>query len=442
MKLAVIGTGYVGLVAGACLAETGHDVYCVDNDQSKIEMLNQGIIPIYEPGLKEIVDKSVNARRLSFTTDFAKAVQFADVIFIAVGTPSDEDGSADLQHVLAVAQQIGKFMNGYKVIVDKSTVPVGTADLVRKEISKFTSYPFDVVSNPEFLKEGAAVEDFLRPDRVVIGADSEQAKEIMQDLYAPFVRQGHPVITMDVKSAEITKYAANAFLATKISFINEMANFCEKVGGDITKVRLGIGSDKRIGTAFLFPGVGYGGSCFPKDVRALIKTASDIDVPLQVVSAAQKVNLEQRYRFLQKIYSLYSEELSGKQFGLWGLSFKPRTDDMREAPSLTIMEELVKRGAKILAYDPAAMNEAKRRLSKVSWGNSVTLVQDQYDVLNQSDALIIVTEWNDFRDPDFEKIKSRLKSPQTIIDGRNLWDLSKVGKYGFRYLSIGRKNLL
>lgn len=442
MKLTIIGTGYVGLVAGACLSETGHHVYCVDNDESKINLLNQGIIPIYEPGLKEIVEKSVHANRLWFTTDFVKSVHYADVIFIAVGTPSDEDGSADLQHVLAVAREIGKNMNGYKVIVDKSTVPVGTAELVRSEISKYTSHPFDVVSNPEFLKEGAAVEDFLRPDRVVIGADNDKAKEIMQDLYAPFVRQGHPVIVMDVKSAEITKYAANAFLATKISFINEIANFCEKVGGDVTKVRLGIGTDKRIGMSFLFPGVGYGGSCFPKDIRAFIKTASDYNVPLQVVSAAQKVNYEQRYRFLEKVYSLFGEELNGKQFGLWGLSFKPRTDDMREAPSLTVMEELTKRGAKIIAYDPAAMAEAKRRLSRVPWSNSITLVNDQYDVLNQSDALIIVTEWNDFRDPDFEEMKKRLKPPQTIIDGRNLWELSKVGKYGFRYLSIGRKNLL
>lgn len=442
MKISVVGTGYVGLVAGACLAETGHHVYCIDKDEQKIDLLNHGGIPIYEPGLKEIVEKSVRANRLWFTTDFVKAIQYAQVIFIAVGTPSDEDGSADLQHVLAVAKEIGTHMNEYKVIVDKSTVPVGTADKVRDEIAKYTTIPFDIVSNPEFLKEGAAVDDFLRPDRVVIGADSDQAREIMQDLYAPFVRQGHPVITMDVKSAEITKYAANAFLATKISFINEVANFCEAVGGDITKVRLGIGSDKRIGMAFLYPGVGYGGSCFPKDVKALIKTASDINIPLQVVSSAQKVNYEQRLLFLKKVYSVYGESLQGMQFALWGLSFKPRTDDMREAPALTIMEELVKRGATIHAFDPAAMEEAELRLSQVPWGKQVKLFPEQYDVLTNSDALIIVTEWNDFRDPDFDIIKSQLKQPTTIIDGRNLWDFSKIQKYNIRYISIGRKNLV
>ncbi|MDK9700388.1 MAG: UDP-glucose/GDP-mannose dehydrogenase family protein [bacterium] len=441
MKLAVVGTGYVGLVAGACLAETGHTVICVDKDQSKIDILLQGGIPIYEPGLIELVEKSVKSDRLSFSTDLAAAVQASQVIFIAVGTPSDEDGSADLQHVLAVAQEIGTAMNGYKVIVDKSTVPVGTAEKVREEIAKYTNHPFDVVSNPEFLKEGAAVDDFLKPDRVVIGADSDTAREMMQDLYAPFVRQGHPVIVMDVKSAEVTKYASNAFLATKISFINELANFCEIVGADAMKVRLGMGSDRRIGNAFLFPGVGYGGSCFPKDVKALMKTAKDVGMPLQVVEAVSKVNYNQRYRFLEKLYKVYGEDLSGKTFALWGLSFKPRTDDMREAPALTIIDELTKRGAKVRGYDPAAMEEAERRLHNHPRRDMIALISHQYEALENADALIIVTEWNDFRDPDFDHIKELLKPPYTIFDGRNVYDLAKMAKHEIRYISIGRASV-
>ncbi len=441
MKLAVVGTGYVGLVAGACMAETGHTVVCIDNDQSKIDVLNKGELPIYEPGLLEIVEHAVKKERLSFTTDLPKAVRESQVIFIAVGTPSDEDGSADLQHVLGVAKEIGVAMNGYKVIVDKSTVPVGTAVKVREEVAKHTTHEFDVVSNPEFLKEGAAVEDFLRPDRVIIGADSDRARDIMQDMYAPFVRQGHPVILMDVKSAEVTKYAANAFLAVKISFVNELANFCEEVGADVSKVRIGIGSDRRIGTAFLYPGVGYGGSCFPKDVKALLKTSQDNKISLQVVAAASKVNYEQRYRFLEKVYRLFGENLEGKHFALWGLSFKPRTDDMREAPALTVIDELTKRGATISAFDPVATAEANRRLAKHPHRNNIMIAESQYSVLKNADALLVVTEWSDFRDPDFDRVKELLKPPQTIIDGRNIWEVSKLKPFGFRYLSIGRADL-
>ncbi len=438
MKLAVVGTGYVGLVAGACLAETGHTVICVDKDQSKIDILLKGELPIYEPGLLEIVEHAVKKERLIFSTDLPSAVRESQVIFIAVGTPSDEDGSADLQHVLAVAKEIGTSMNGYKVIVDKSTVPVGTALKVHAEVAKYTQHEFDVVSNPEFLKEGAAVEDFLRPDRVVIGADSDRAREVMQDLYAPFVRQGHPVMVMDVKSAEVTKYSANAFLAVKISFINELANFCEEVGADVTKVRIGMGSDRRIGTAFLYPGVGYGGSCFPKDVKALLKTARDNNMPLKVVEAASNVNYEQRHRFLAKIYKHFGEDLTGKRFAMWGLSFKPRTDDMREAPALTIIDELTNRGAQIDAYDPVALEEAARRLTNHPHRNQVNLCENQYDALKGADALLVITEWNDFRDPDFDRMKELLKTPQIIFDGRNLWEASKIRPYGFKYISIGR----
>ena len=432
MKICVIGTGYVGLVAGTCFAETGNDVICVDVDKRKIKMLNKGVIPIYEPGLKELVDRNTSKGRLSFTTDLDKAVKESLINFIAVGTPPDEDGSSDLKHVLDVAKAIGKAMNGYKVIVDKSTVPVGTADLVQEAIRKETDHPFDVVSNPEFLKEGAAIEDFTRPDRVVIGVDNSRVEALMKDLYSPFVRTGHPIIVMDVRSAEMTKYASNAMLATKISFMNEMAILCEKVGANVALVRQGIGSDRRIGHQFLFPGTGYGGSCFPKDIKALIHTAGTFSTQLKILEAVEAVNENQKRVLLEKVKRYFGEDLSGKTFGVWGLSFKPRTDDMREAPSIVIINGLLEAGGKIQAYDPQAMEVAHH-----IFGDRITLVKNEYEALKNADALLIITEWNEFREPNFDVVRKMMKNP-VIFDGRNIYESKKMGAMGFRYFSIGR----
>ena len=433
MKITVIGTGYVGLVAGACLADMGNDVVCVDNNEEKLQKLEQGTIPIYEPGLEELVKSNFNENRLSFTSNLDSAVKQSDVCFIAVGTPQNEDGSADLQYVLSVAQQIGKAMNGYKVIVDKSTVPVGTAEKVAEIIKQYTNESFDVVSNPEFLKQGNAVDDFLHPDRVVIGSNSDKATAIMQEIYSPFFRTGNRVIVMDVKSAEMTKYASNSFLATKISFMNEIANLCEKVGANAEMVRVGMSTDSRIGNKFLFPGLGYGGSCFPKDVKALIKTGSDYGVDMNIIKSADNVNKLQRSLFIDKIIARFGEDLSGKTFAVWGLAFKPKTDDMREAPAITIIEDLLKRGAKVKAYDPKAMILAKR-----IFGDKITYCQKSYDALDGADAMLLLTEWNEFRRPDFERIKGLLKTP-IIFDGRNQYNGERLTQSGFEYVCVGKE---
>ena len=433
MKITVIGTGYVGLVAGAALADMGNDVICVDNNFEKLKQLEQGIMPIYEPGLEELVKSNVSEGRLTFTPDLDNAVKVSEVCFIAVGTPQDEDGSADLQYVLGVAEQIGKAMNGYKVIVDKSTVPVGTAEKVTQIIKDNTIYPFDVVSNPEFLKQGNAVDDFLSPDRVVIGSNSEKATAIMQEIYAPFFRTGNRVIVMDVKSAEMTKYAANSFLATKISFMNEIANLCEKVGADAEMVRVGVSTDSRIGNKFLFPGLGYGGSCFPKDVKALIKTGADYGVDMSIIKSADGVNKKQRNLFVDKIIAKFGKDLTGKTFGVWGLAFKPKTDDMREAPAITIINELLKMGAKVKAYDPKAMTLAKR-----IFGDKITYCQKSYETLDGADAMLLLTEWNEFRRPDFERIKGLLKTP-IIFDGRNQYNGERLTQSGFEYVCVGKR---
>ena len=432
MDIAVIGTGYVGLVAGACFADMGNDVVCVDNNKQKLEQLEKGIIPIYEPGLEELVKSNTLEGRLSFSSDLDSAVKASDVCFIAVGTPQGEDGSADLHYVLGVAEEIAKAMNGYKVIVDKSTVPVGTADKVAEIIKKHTTHPFDVVSNPEFLKQGAAVDDFLYPDRVVIGSDSDRATQIMQDIYSPFFRTGNRVIVMDVKSAEMTKYAANSFLATKISFMNEIANLCEKVGADAEMVRVGMSTDSRIGNKFLFPGLGYGGSCFPKDVKALIKTGLDNNCEMNIIKAADEANKKQRTNFLDKITKHFGEDLSGKTFAVWGLAFKPKTDDLREAPSITIINDLLKRGAKVKAFDPKAMDVAK-----FYFKDTITYATGAYNALENADALLLLTEWNEFRRPDFEKVKTLLKQP-VIFDGRNQYNSISVKEKGFKYYQIGK----
>jgi UDPglucose 6-dehydrogenase len=439
MNIAVIGTGYVGLVTGACFAESGHDVICVDINKEKIAGLNRGEVPIYEPGLDELLKNSLEAGRIQFLTDTDYAVQNSEVIFIAVGTPEDTDGSADLSQVLGVAATIGKAMNGPKIIVNKSTVPVGTADLVGQEISKYTQIPFDVVSNPEFLKEGSAIEDFMKPDRIVIGTSSVEAAEVMRDLYAPFVRTNNPILVMDVRSAEVTKYAANAFLATRISFMNEIANLCEAVGADVNNVRRGVGTDSRIGPSFLFPGVGYGGSCFPKDVRALMKTSVKYNSPLQIVAAVDEVNATQKMKLPHKVISHYGGSVAGKRFALWGLAFKPKTDDMREAPSLTVIRELSARGATFAAYDPEAIHTAKRALGELS--GKVEFCENAYDALHQADALLIVTEWNEFRRPNFGRMSSLLKEP-LIFDGRNLFEPTTMKRLGFTYYSIGRSPVL
>ena len=436
MNICVVGTGYVGLVVGTCLSEMGNSVVCVDVDINKLELLKKGIIPIYEPGLEELILSNVKEQRLSFTNDIDYAVKISDICFIAVGTPQDEDGSADLKYVYQVADEIGKAMNGYKVIVDKSTVPVGTAEEVTKIIKNNTKFEFDVVSNPEFLKQGAAVEDFLKPDRVIIGSNSKRATEIMQELYAPFMRTGNPVIVMDVKSAEMTKYASNSFLAVKISYANEIANLCEKVGADAEMVRIGMCADKRIGSQFLFPGLGYGGSCFPKDVKALIKTASDNNCDSALLEAADIVNKKQRLLFVDKILNFYNGNIEGKTFAVWGLAFKPKTNDMREAPSITIINKLLSLGAKIKSYDPKAFD-----LAKTIFKEKIEYSKDAYSALNGSDALLVLTEWNEFRRPDYDKIASFLNEP-VIFDGRNIYDSNKLIKKGFKYFCIGKNTTI
>lgn len=439
MKVTVVGTGYVGLVSGTCLAEVGNDVLCLDVDPEKIRILNEGGIPIFEPGLQEMVRRNVEAGRLHFTTDVEAAVRHGTIQFIAVGTPPDDDGSADLQYVLSAARNIGRLMTDYKVVVDKSTVPVGTGDKVKSAIAdelkkRGVDIPFGIVSNPEFLKEGAAVEDFMRPDRVVIGADDEQAILLMRALYAPFQRNHERLIVTDIRSAELTKYAANAMLATRISFMNEMANLAEKLGADIEMIRQGIGSDPRIGYHFLYPGCGYGGSCFPKDVKALIKTASDdAGIKLKVLTAVEEANDDQKHILTAKLKARFGD-LKGKHFALWGLAFKPNTDDMREAPSREIIADLFAAGATVTAYDPVAMHEASRIFgddSRLSYANA------PMEALDEADALLIVTEWKEFRSPDFDAIKARLKNP-LIIDGRNLYDPKFVRAMGIEYLAIGR----
>jgi UDPglucose 6-dehydrogenase len=439
MKITVIGTGYVGLVSGTCLADVGNDVLCLDVDANKIRILKEGGIPIYEPGLESMVKKNVAAGRLRFTTDVAEAVAHGVLQFIAVGTPPDEDGSADLQYVVAAARNIGRHMTEYKVVVDKSTVPVGTADKVRAAISEELSArnlttSYSVVSNPEFLKEGAAVEDFMKPDRIVVGADDTRAVELMRELYAPFQRNHERLIVMDVKSAELTKYAANAMLATRISFMNELANLAERLGADIESVRKGIGSDPRIGFHFLYPGVGYGGSCFPKDVQALIRTADEAGQSLQVLQAVEDANDVQKTVLPKKIVKRMGEDLKGKKFALWGLAFKPNTDDMREAPSRVLIEDLLARGATVRAYDPVAIHEAQRIFGadpRIEYANS------PMDALDGADALAIVTEWKEFRAPDFSAVKAKLKTP-VIFDGRNLYDPATPRKAGLEYFAIGR----
>jgi UDPglucose 6-dehydrogenase len=431
MKIAVIGSGYVGLVAGTCFAETGNDVLCVDNDKAKIAALKAGRIPIYEPGLEEMVKRNVAEERLSFTTDTAAAVKEALVVFIAVGTPPGDDGSSDLSMVLAVAKDIGKAMNGFKVIVDKSTVPVGTAQKVAAAVRRETKHPFDVVSNPEFLKEGAAIDDFMKPDRVVIGCTDPRTAEIMKELYSPFVRTGKPILIMDVASAEMTKYAANAMLSTRISFMNEVALLCEKVGADVDKVRQGIGSDARIGTAFLFPGVGYGGSCFPKDVKALLKTGEENGIELHTVRAAEAANERQKKVLFEKVRAHFGGKLKGKTIAVWGLAFKPRTDDMREAPSIVLIRALLDAGAKVKAADPEAVKEAKKL-----FGDSIAYSAKPYDALEGADALVLVTEWNEFRHPDFDRMKTLMKSP-VIFDGRNIYAGRNLEAQGWTWYGIG-----
>jgi len=431
VKVAVVGTGYVGLVVGACLAETGNDVVCADVDAAKITDLKANKLPIYEPGLEPIVVRNQREGRLTFTTDVGNAVERAEVVFIAVGTPPDEDGSADLQHVLAVATTIGKHMNASKVVVTKSTVPVGTAEKVRAQIARETKTPFHVCSNPEFLKEGAAVEDFMKPDRVVVGVDSPEAARVIEELYTPFVRTGNPLIVMDIPSAEMTKYAANAMLATRISFMNQIAQLCEAVGADVTHVRRGIGSDRRIGQAFLFPGPGYGGSCFPKDVKALIRTGTESKMSLDILSAVEQANQRQKRVLFEKLQR-HLGSLSGKVIAVWGLAFKAETDDVRESPALVLIEELLRAGAKVQAHDPAAVETARQQLA-----SRVTFAGHGFDALVGADALAIVTEWLEYRNPDFARIKQTLKRP-LIVDGRNLYDPQKLGRLGFTYDSIGR----
>jgi UDPglucose 6-dehydrogenase len=431
VNITVIGTGYVGLVVGACLAETGNPVICADVDDAKVEGLARNVLPIYEPGLDDYVERNQSQGRLRFTTDVAGAIAAADVVFIAVGTPPDEDGSADLRHVLGVAEQIGRHMSRELVIVTKSTVPVGTAAKVAAAVSRHARFPFHMCSNPEFLKEGAAIDDFMKPDRVVIGVETDHARSVMAELYAPFVRTGKPIIFMDIPSAEMTKYAANAMLATRISFMNEIANLCERVGADVDNVRKGIGTDTRIGSAFLFPGPGYGGSCFPKDVKALVRTASECGMPLRVLTSVEQANDAQKRRLSAKLRDLLGD-LSGRRIAVWGLAFKPNTDDMREAASLVLIEDLLAAGAEVVAHDPVAMHETKRRL-----GDRIGYANTSYDALDGADALVIVTDWNEYRHPDFARIKATLKTP-VVVDGRNLYDTRKMASLGFRYASIGR----
>ena len=432
MKIAVIGTGYVGLVTGTCLAETGNEVLCIDIDQEKVNKMQNGEVPIYEPHLDVLFERNIKANRLRFSTNLEEGLEHGDIIFLALPTPEDEDGSADLKYILGVADNIGKLIKDYKVIVDKSTVPVGTSDKVKAAIAKHAKVEFDVVSNPEFLREGFAVDDFLKPERIVVGSSSERATKLMEKLYKPYVRSGNPIIIMDEKSAELTKYASNSFLAAKITFMNEIANFCEKVGADVDKVRIGMGTDSRIGKRFLFPGIGYGGSCFPKDVKALHKSGQENNYNFKILDAVINVNARQKLVLIPKIENHFNNDLKGKNIAVWGLAFKPETDDIREAPSLYMIEELLSQGANITAFDPEAMSNVKRKLgTKINFANSM------YEALKDADALVISTEWSIFRTPDFSKMKD-LMVGHTIFDGRNLYEVKDVVNEGFKYISIGR----
>jgi UDPglucose 6-dehydrogenase len=435
VNICVIGTGYVGLVTGTCLAETGNHVVCVDIDAQKVEKMKNGEVPIYEPLLDVYFERNISQGRLTFTTDLKEGIKNATILFLALPTPPGEDGSADLSYIIQVANDLGNIMEDYKIIIDKSTVPVGTADLVKATVAAKTNVPFDVVSNPEFLREGFAVEDFMKPDRIVIGAESEKAKKILNELYAPYVRSGNPIIFMDVRSAELTKYAANSFLATKISFMNEIALLCEKLGADVDMVRYGIGTDDRIGKRFLFPGIGYGGSCFPKDVKALIKSAEDVNYDFKILKSVTSVNDQQKKILVEKINRHFKGELEGKKFAVWGLSFKPDTDDIREAPALEIIQELLQQKAIVSAYDPEGMKNVQK-----IWGDQIEYAPTPYDALNQADALIIATEWGVFRTPDFDQISNRMKS-KLIFDGRNILSLDKMQELGYTYYSIGRKTI-
>jgi len=432
MRIAVVGTGYVGLVAGTCFAESGNTVTCIDVDEDKIRRLKDGIVPIYEPGLEELLKRNVHDGRLSFTTDYAEAIPRAQAVFIAVGTPPGEDGSADLKYVIQAAETVAKHMTGYTVVVDKSTVPVGTARKVHAALKANTDHEFDVVSNPEFLKEGAAIDDFLKPDRVVIGSESKRAADLMDELYGPFVRTGNPVIHMDIESAELTKYAANAMLATRISFMNEIANICSKVGANVDKVRKGIGSDNRIGSRFLFAGLGYGGSCFPKDVKAVVKTAENAGYEFEILRAVESVNEKQKRRLFDMVCEHFGKDLKGKRFSVWGLSFKPNTDDMREAPAVVVIEGLLAAGATVAVHDPEAAEECKKH----HLGDRVEYTETPMEALRGADALILVTEWNEFRRPDFERVKELLNAP-VIFDGRNIYNRRTVEELGFTYYGIG-----
>ncbi|MEZ5285269.1 MAG: UDP-glucose/GDP-mannose dehydrogenase family protein [Vicinamibacterales bacterium] len=432
MKIAVVGTGYVGLVLGACLAESGNDVVCVDKDEAKVRMLRRGRIPIYEPGLEEIVKRNKTEGRLLFTTELPKAVKASQIVFIAVGTPQGEDGSADLQHVLGVARDVARAMDGYRVIVNKSTVPVGTAERVREIVRRETTHPFSVVSNPEFLKQGAAVEDFMKPDRVVIGAEDPRGADLMVTLHKPFTRTGAPIMVMDCASAELSKYASNALLATKISFMNEVANVCDAFGADVDHVRQAVGADKRIGPSFLFPGVGYGGSCFPKDVKAMVRFASDKKYDFKILKAVEAVNESQKRLLVKKIEQHFKGAIKGKTIAIWGLAFKPKTDDMREAPAVPIITSLLEKGAKVQAYDPEAV-----KVAKGIFGTKITYARKGYDALKGADALAVVTEWHEFREPDFARMRKLLREP-VIFDGRNIFEKDQMKAQGFTYYSIGR----
>ncbi|TAG54132.1 MAG: UDP-glucose/GDP-mannose dehydrogenase family protein [Cytophagales bacterium] len=438
MKITIVGTGYVGLVTGTCFAETGMDVTCVDIDIKKIENLKKGILPIYEPGLEEMVERNVKKGRLHFSSSLKDCIKGSESVFIAVGTPPGEDGSADLKYVIGVAKEIGEYAENYMVVVTKSTVPVGTSLKVKNALKEALkkrniSLEIDVASNPEFLKEGAAIDDFLKPDRIVVGVDTDAAKEIMNRLYKPFLLNGHPIYFMDIPSAEMTKYAANAMLATKISFMNDIANLCEIMGADVNMVRKGIGSDARIGTKFIYPGIGYGGSCFPKDVKALIKTAKQNGYDMQILNAVESVNENQKSVLFNKITSHFGKDLKGKIFAMWGLSFKPKTDDMREAPSLVLIDKILHAGGKVIAYDPVAIHEAQKFI-----GDNISYANDDYDALKDADALLLITEWNEFRSPDFEKVSSLLKN-KIIFDGRNIYDGNELRKLGYTYFGIGVK---
>jgi UDPglucose 6-dehydrogenase len=435
MKIAVIGTGYVGLVTGTCLAENGNDVLCVDIDKNKVKQMKAGVVPIYEPHLDVLFERNIKAGRLNFTTNLKEGLDFGEVIFLALPTPEDEDGSADLKYVLGVAKEIGEYITTYKVIVDKSTVPVGTADLVKTTIEKSCKTDFDVVSNPEFLREGFAVDDFLKPERIVIGSSSERAIEVMQRLYQPFVRSGNPIIIMDEKSAELTKYASNSFLATKITFMNEIANYCQKVGADVDKVRIGMGTDSRIGKRFLFPGIGYGGSCFPKDVKALHKSGKDINYDFKILEAVVEVNEHQKTILFPEVSTYFDDNLEGKTIAIWGLAFKPETDDIREAPALYMIDKLLEAGANVKAFDPEAIENVKEK-----YGDKLQYGKDMYEVTEGADALLICTEWSIFRTPNYDLLKSNLNNP-VIFDGRNLYPTVELAKQGIHYISIGRQKV-